>query len=48
MVAVFAAFAIAVATSIKELGVGLATAIAIDATVVRLALVPAAMVMLGR
>jgi RND superfamily putative drug exporter len=48
MVVVFAAFAIAGPTSIKELGVGLAAAIAIDATVVRLVLVPSAMVLLGR
>jgi RND superfamily putative drug exporter len=48
MVVVFSAFAIAGATSIKELGVGLATAIAVDATIVRLLLVPAVMVLLGR
>jgi uncharacterized membrane protein YdfJ with MMPL/SSD domain len=47
MVAVFGSFALAGATSIKELGLGLAVAIAVDATVVRLVLVPAAMHLLG-
>ena len=48
MVAVFGSFALAGATSIKELGAGLAVAIAVDATIVRLVLVPAAMRLLGR
>ncbi|HZB22990.1 MAG TPA: MMPL family transporter, partial [Gaiellaceae bacterium] len=47
MVAVFGSFGIAGATSLKELGIGLAVAIAVDATVVRLVLVPAAMRLLG-
>jgi uncharacterized membrane protein YdfJ with MMPL/SSD domain len=47
MVAVFAAFAIAAAPSLKELGVGLAVAIGLDATVVRLVIVPATMRLLG-
>jgi uncharacterized membrane protein YdfJ with MMPL/SSD domain len=47
MVAVFASFALAGAIVIKELGTGLAVAIAIDATVVRLVLVPGAMRLLG-
>src|SRR6266511_5183012 len=47
MVAVFASFALAGATSIKELGAGLAVAIALDATIVRLVLVPATMRLLG-
>jgi len=47
MVAVFGAFAIAGATSLKELGVGLAVAIFLDATLVRLVLVPATMQLLG-
>jgi RND superfamily putative drug exporter len=47
MVAVFGSFGIAGATSLKELGVGLAVAIAVDATIVRLVLVPAAMRLLG-
>ena len=34
--------------SIKEIGLGCAVAIAVDATVVRLVLVPAAMELLGR
>ncbi|HEV3407901.1 MAG TPA: MMPL family transporter [Gaiellaceae bacterium] len=47
MAAVFGAFTIAGATSIKQLGVGLAVAILLDATVVRLVLVPATMRLLG-
>ena len=47
MVAVFAAFAVAGARSLKELGVGLAVAILLDATLVRLVIVPAAMRLLG-
>jgi len=47
MVAVFAAFAIAGAPSLKELGVGLAVAILLDATLIRLVVVPAAMRLLG-
>jgi uncharacterized membrane protein YdfJ with MMPL/SSD domain len=47
MVAVFAAFAVAGAPSLKELGVGLAVAIFLDATLVRLVIVPAAMRLLG-
>jgi uncharacterized membrane protein YdfJ with MMPL/SSD domain len=48
MVAVFAAFALAGAPSLKELGVGLAVAILLDATLVRLVIVPAAMRLLGQ
>ncbi len=47
MVAVFAAFAVAGARSLKELGVGLAVAIFLDATLVRLVIVPATMRLLG-
>jgi uncharacterized membrane protein YdfJ with MMPL/SSD domain len=47
MVAVFAAFAVAGAPSLKELGVGLAVAILLDASLVRLLIVPAAMRLLG-
>jgi uncharacterized membrane protein YdfJ with MMPL/SSD domain len=47
MAAVFGAFTIAGATSIKQLGVGLAVAIVLDATLVRLVLVPATMRLLG-
>ena len=47
MVAVFAAFTVAGAPSLKELGLGLAVAILLDATLVRLVIVPAAMRLLG-
>jgi uncharacterized membrane protein YdfJ with MMPL/SSD domain len=47
MVAVFACFAVTGVPVITELGLGAAVAIAIDATLVRLILVPAAMVLLG-
>jgi len=48
MVAVFAVFAGTGVPSIKEIGVGLAGAIALDATLVRLVLVPASMEIMGR
>jgi uncharacterized membrane protein YdfJ with MMPL/SSD domain len=48
MIVVFLAFAFVSMPSIQELGVGLAFAIAVDATLVRLVLVPAAMQLLGR
>ena len=48
MVAVFAGFALDSVVVIKMIGIGLATAIALDATVVRLLLVPATMALLGR
>jgi len=48
MVAVFAVFAGVGVPSVKEIGVGLAVAIALDATVVRLVLVPATMEIMGR
>jgi uncharacterized membrane protein YdfJ with MMPL/SSD domain len=47
MVAVFAAFSVAGAPALKELGVGLGVAILLDATLVRLVIVPAAMRLLG-
>ncbi len=47
MVAVFAIFAFTGVPQIKEIGVGLAVAIFLDATVVRLVLVPATMELLG-
>jgi len=47
MVAVFAVFVATGVPSIKELGLGTAVAIALDATLVRLVLVPAAMELLG-
>ncbi|MGD9959556.1 MMPL family transporter [Nocardioides sp.] len=48
MVAVFLGFASEVDVTVKMLGVGMATAIFLDATVVRMVLVPATMSMLGR
>jgi RND superfamily putative drug exporter len=47
MVAVFFAFTIAGAPSLKELGAGLGVAVLLDATIVRLLIVPAAMRLLG-
>jgi RND superfamily putative drug exporter len=47
MVAVFAAFAISTDQQMKQLGVGLAAAILIDATIVRAVLLPATMKLLG-
>jgi RND superfamily putative drug exporter len=47
MTCVFAVFVLTGVPSIKELGLGCAVAIAVDATVVRLILVPAAMKLLG-
>jgi len=48
MVAVFLAFVTAPESFLKLLGVGMATAILIDATIVRMILVPAVMQLLGR
>jgi uncharacterized membrane protein YdfJ with MMPL/SSD domain len=48
MVAVFAVFAGTGVPSVKEIGLGLAVAIALDATVVRLILVPATMELMGK
>jgi len=48
MVAVFLSFALSDQRVVKEFGLGLATAIFIDATIVRLVLVPSIMQMLGR
>ncbi|MEU5988595.1 MMPL family transporter [Spirillospora sp. NPDC047418] len=48
MVAVFLGFAADPGLVIKQMGVGLAVAVALDATVVRLVLVPATMALLGR
>jgi RND superfamily putative drug exporter len=47
MVVVFGTFALTGVPQIKEIGVGLAVAIALDATLVRLLLVPATMEMMG-
>ncbi|WP_327075004.1 MMPL family transporter [Kitasatospora purpeofusca] len=48
MVAVFLSFAVTDDPSTKMFGLGLATAILVDATVVRMVLVPATMTLLGR
>jgi RND superfamily putative drug exporter len=48
MVAVFAAFVPSPDIILKVLGIGMATAILVDATVVRMVLVPAVMHLLGR
>src|SRR5712691_2081896 len=48
MVAVFIAFGLADVVIIKSIGIGLAVAIAIDATIVRILIVPAVMRILGR
>jgi RND superfamily putative drug exporter len=48
MSCVFAVFVLTGVPSIKELGLGCAVAIALDATLVRLILVPAAMKLMGR
>ena len=47
MVAVFSAFTFARLTEVKELGFSLAAAVLIDATLIRIILVPAAMQLLG-
>jgi RND superfamily putative drug exporter len=48
MVAVFLGFATEVDVVVKQLGIGMAVAIGLDATLVRMVLVPATMTMLGR
>ncbi|HEY2916414.1 MAG TPA: MMPL family transporter [Candidatus Limnocylindrales bacterium] len=48
MVTVFAAFALAQTITIKSIGVGMAIAVALDATVIRVLLVPVTMRLLGR
>ena len=47
MVSVFSAFALADTVTIKSIGVGMAIAVLIDATIVRMLLVPATMRLLG-
>lgn len=47
MVAVFAAFALSPEVFLKLMGIGLATAVLVDATIVRMVLVPAVMELLG-
>jgi RND superfamily putative drug exporter len=48
MVSVFASFILSGDPTVKEFGIGLAVAVAVDATVVRCLLVPAVMVLLKR
>jgi RND superfamily putative drug exporter len=48
MTAVFSVFVLTGVPSIKELGLGTAVAVALDATLIRLILVPAAMQLMGR
>jgi RND superfamily putative drug exporter len=48
MVSVFAAFALAQTITIKSIGVGMAIAVLVDATIVRILVVPATMRLLGR
>jgi RND superfamily putative drug exporter len=48
MVSVFASFMLVDDPTVKMFGLGLAAAIAIDATIVRCLLVPAAMLLMGR
>jgi RND superfamily putative drug exporter len=47
MVGVFALFGTLDSVPLKQMGVGLAVAVALDATLVRLVLVPATMTLLG-
>ncbi len=47
MVTVFAAFALAEVITIKSIGVGMAIAVAVDATIIRVLLVPATMRLMG-
>jgi RND superfamily putative drug exporter len=47
MAAVFASFATAPVATVSQMGVGLTVAILLDATVVRIVLLPALMLMLG-
>jgi RND superfamily putative drug exporter len=48
LVSVFCAFTLADVVLIKSIGLGMAIAVTIDATIVRLVMVPAAMSVLGR
>ena len=48
MVSVFAAFALADVITIKSIGVGMAIAVFVDATIIRVLLVPATMRLMGR
>ncbi|WP_054025195.1 MMPL family transporter [Bacillus sp. FJAT-28004] len=48
MIAVTAPFALGEVVGVKQLGIGIATAIFVDATIVRMVLVPSLMMMLGK
>ena len=48
MIVVFSAFALAEVITIKSIGVGMAIAVAVDATIIRVLLVPATMRLMGR
>jgi len=48
LIAVTAPFALGDVVGVKQLGIGIAAAILIDATIVRMVLVPALMKLLGR
>ena len=48
MITVFSAFALAEVITIKSIGVGMAIAVAVDATIIRVLLVPATMRLMGR
>jgi RND superfamily putative drug exporter len=48
LVVVFGSFVLTPDVSVKQIGLGLAAAVLVDATVVRLVLVPAVMELLGR
>jgi RND superfamily putative drug exporter len=48
MVSVFAAFILNDNVTVKQFGLGMAVAVAVDATIVRCLLVPAVMVLLGK
>jgi RND superfamily putative drug exporter len=48
MVVVFLSFVLTPDVSVKQIGLGLAAAVLVDATVVRLVLVPAMMALLGQ
>jgi len=48
MVVVFLSFVLGANLAVKQIGLGLAVAVLIDATLVRMALVPAVMELLGR
>jgi RND superfamily putative drug exporter len=48
MIVVFLSFMLGTDVGVKQIGLGLATAVLIDATIVRMVLVPAVMELLGK